>query len=115
MLVTCFSTAAWLTTSASALPRLDLPSAIAASTSRSRTLSRSSGRSRLRRPSIRATISESSAVPPAAPALPRPDLGIQRVAAAGHARDRVDEGRDVADPLLEQVADAVGPLPDQVD
>src|SRR3954469_12839294 len=43
MLVTCFSTARSVTTSASAIAWLDLPSAISPSTSRSRGLSASSG------------------------------------------------------------------------
>src|SRR3954454_5044397 len=66
MLVMRFSTAALLITSASAIPRLDFPSARWASTSRSRGLSRSSAPSGRRRPSIRPTTSGSSALPPAA-------------------------------------------------
>jgi EmrB/QacA subfamily drug resistance transporter len=66
MLVTCFSTAASLTKRLSAMPRFDLPSAIDPSTSRSRGLSRSTGLSGARRPSIRRTTSGSSALPPAA-------------------------------------------------
>ena len=66
MLVMCFSTAAWLTNSASAIPRLDFPSAIAASTSRSRGLSVVERPSLPARPSMRATTSGSSALPPEA-------------------------------------------------
>ena len=66
MLVTCFSTAGGPTCMRSAMPRLERPSTISASTSRSRGVSRSSGFARRWRPSIRATTSGSSAVPPAA-------------------------------------------------
>ena len=73
------------------MPRLDLPSAIAASTSRSRGVSSSSGPRSRRRPSIRPTI-----------------CGIERAAARRDALDGVDERGHVADALLEQVADALG-------
>ena len=61
-------------------------------------VSSSSGPSARRRPSMRATISGSSALPP-----------------VGDALHGVDEARDVADALLEQVADALGVVADQVD
>ena len=80
------------------MPWLDLPSAIAASTSRSRGLSRSSGPVARRRPSIRPTTSGSSALPPAATRA-----------------DRVDEALDVTDALLEQVPDSLGALADQLE
>jgi hypothetical protein len=64
MLLTCFSTAPSVTTSSAAMAALDLPSAISASTSRSRGLIASSGLLRRRRPSNCATTSGSSAVPP---------------------------------------------------
>src|SRR4051812_41673846 len=38
------------------------------------------------------------------------DLRIERGAARSDAPDGVDEGVDVADPLLEQIADTLGPL-----
>jgi nucleotide-binding universal stress UspA family protein len=62
MLVTCFSTAAMETTNSSATPWFDLPSAIAASTSRSRGVSSLSGPVS-RRPSMSPTTSGSSALP----------------------------------------------------
>ena len=43
------------------------------------------------------------------------DLGVQRRAPVGDAVHGVDEDRDVADALLEQVADALGVVADQVD
>ena len=46
---------------------------------------------------------------------PRDDLGVERVAATGYARDRVDEGLDVADAPLEQIADPVRPVGDEVE
>ena len=65
MLAMCFSTALSVSTSASAMPAFERPSAISASTSRSRGVSASTGLAR-RRPSSCATTSGSSAVPPAA-------------------------------------------------
>ena len=91
MAVTCFSTVASLTSSACAMPALDLPSAIAASTARSRGVSSCSG---------------SSGV--GATEHPADHLGVERAAAGRDARDGVQERRDVADALLEQVADALG-------
>ena len=64
--VTCFSTAGGPTVSRSAIPVFESPSAISASTSRSRGVRSASGSSRRRRPKIRATTSGSSAVPPCA-------------------------------------------------
>ena len=43
------------------------------------------------------------------------DLGIERAAAGGHALHGVDEARDVADALLEQVSDPLGAFADQVE
>ena len=91
MLVTCFSTARSVTTSASAIAWFERPSAISASTSRSRGVSASSGSSRRRRPSSCATTSGSSAEPP-----------------SPTRRTRVDEALDVGDAVLQQVADALG-------
>jgi hypothetical protein len=79
------------------MPWLDLPSAIAASTSRSRGLSRSTGLLRWRRPSIRPH-----------------DLGVEGTPTPGDAGDRVDEALDIADTLLEEIADSFRTLPDQV-
>ena len=97
MLVMCFSTAAWLTKSDSAIPRFDFPSAIAASTSRSRGLSRSRGR-----------------ILAAAAEHPRDHLGVERGAAGGDPVDRVDEDLQLPHTLLEQVPDALGVLGDQL-
>jgi hypothetical protein len=97
MLVTCFSTVAPLTTSASAMPWLDFPSAMRVRTSRSRGVRSSSGLFLRLRPSMRATTSGSSAEPPAA------------------TRHRIGEGPDVAHPVLQQVPDARGVVADQVE
>ena len=51
----------------------------------------------------------------APPQHPPDDLRIERAAAGGHAADRLDEGLDVADALLEQVADTLGAVADEVD
>ena len=65
MLLVCLATAFSVTKSAAAMAAFERPSAISASTSRSRGVSRSSGSSRWR--AIRAaTTSGSSTVPPAA-------------------------------------------------
>ena len=80
--VTCFSTAAAVTKSASAMPWFDLPSAIAASTSRSRGC-------------------------PPAPEHPPDHLGVERATAGGDAPDRLQERLDVAHAFLEQVAHAL--------
>ena len=89
MLATCFSTAPPETTRAAAIPALDRPSAISASTSRSRGVSVArSPACRLARTSW-LTTSGSSAVPP-----------------ARHPGQRVGELGHVGDPVLEQVADA---------
>lgn len=61
----CLATALSLTTSCTAMPALERPSAIRARTSRSRAVSRSSG-SLARRTSSWATTCGSSAVPPTA-------------------------------------------------
>src|ERR1700761_1962391 len=91
MLETCFSTAPGVTTRASAIALLVRPSAISESTSRSRGERASIGFSGAARrsPTSSATTSRSSAVP-----------------AVGDAADGVEESGDVADPLLQQVADA---------
>ena len=65
MFETCFSTAPSVTTSSSAMATFERPSAISASTSRSRGVSSSSGPSS-RWPSSWETASGSSAVPPSA-------------------------------------------------
>ena len=80
------------------MPWLDLPSAIAASTSRSRGLSRSNGL-------VALTAAEH----------PPDDLGVKRAAAAGDPGDRVDEALDITHALFEQVADSLGALPDQIE
>ena len=87
--VTCFSTAGGPTVSRSAIPLLDSPSAINASTSRSRGVSASSG---------------SVAPPPAE--HPGDHLGVQRRAPAAHRPHGVDEVAQVRDPVLEHVPDA---------
>ena len=66
MLVTCFSTACGVTTSTSAMPLFERPSAISSSTSRSRGVSASSGSSRRLRPNMCATTVGSSTEPRAA-------------------------------------------------
>ena len=97
MLLTCFSTALSLTTRARAIAGLLRPSAISASTSRSRGVSRSSGSRRRERASSCATTSGSSAVPP-----------------APTRRTRLDELADVGDAVLQQVADAAGVAGEQL-
>lgn len=92
----CFSTAAWVTNSDSAIPRFDFPSAIAANTSNCLGVRRSSGRSRR------------------AAEHPRDDLGVEGGAAGGDPTDRVDERLDVSHPLLEQIADPLGAAGDQL-
>src|ERR1022692_4509124 len=96
MLVTCFSTARSVITSSAAIAWLDRPSAINARTSRSRRVSSS------RRPAAR----------------PRPSIcettsGVERRAASGHATDRVNEPLHVRNPLLEEIANALGALAEQ--
>ena len=87
MLVTCFSTAPVVSTSASAMPAFERPSAISSSTSRSRGVSVVDG--------ARAAAAEQL----------RDDLGVERGAALAHAAHRVDEVGDVHHAVLEQVAD----------
>ena len=96
--VTCFSTALSVITSFSAIPLLERPWAISSSTSRSRGESSSSGSVRRRRPSICAD-----------------DLGVEHRAALADGADGVRERVEVADAVLEQVADALGAVADQVD
>ena len=93
-LVTCFSTACGVTTSSSAMPLFERPSAISSSTSRSRGVRASSGSSRRRRPSMCATTVGSSTEPP----LPTRRTASANTAEVGHA-------------VLEQVADALGVSP----
>ena len=98
MLVTCFSTARSVTTSSAAIAALERPSAIRPSTSRSRGVSASSGSSRRRlRPSIWETTSGSSAEPPAP---------TRRTASVSASTSR--------DPVLEQVAEPLGALGQQL-
>ena len=96
--VTCFSTALSVITSCSAMPLLERPWAISSSTSRSRGESSSSG-------SIPAAAAEH---------LPH-DLGVEHRAALADPAHGVRERVEVADAILEQVADALGAIADQVD
>ena len=41
--------------------------------------------------------------------------GVERAAAPRDPGDRVDEALDITHPLLEQVADSLGAVPDQVE
>ena len=93
MFLTCFSTVCSVTNSRSAIAWFERPSAIRASTSRSRSVRRSSGLSPCRRrPTSSPTTAGSRTEPPCPDAV---DAGGELVE-VGHA-------------LLEQVADAVGP------
>ena len=80
------------------MPALDLPSAIAASTARSR------GAEHAQR-----------VVGVWTPEHPADHLGVECAAAGRDACDGVQEGRDVADAFFEQVADALGALADEVE
>ena len=95
--VTCFSTAGGPTVSRSAMPWFDSPSAISASTSRSRGVSASSG---------------SRAAP--APEHPRDDLGVERRPALRDRAHGLDEVAEVGDAVLEQVADAARVVADEL-
>ena len=97
MLAMCFSTAPTVSTSDSAMPAFDRPSAISASTSRSRGVSSSSGPSSRR---LREQLGD--------------DLGVERGAAAGDPLDRLQEVGDVHDPVLEQVADPAAAVGEQL-
>ena len=97
MLRTCFSTAPSLTTSSRAIAVLDRPSAISASTSRSRGVS---GAERVLRPG-------------AGRAAGPPPPGRAR-AAVGDPVQRLQEVGDVGHPVLEQVADRARPVGQQV-
>ena len=88
MLVTCFSTPRSVKKIRAAIAEFDSPSAINSSTSRSRGVSSSSGSSLRRRPTSCETTLGSSAEPP-----------------AGDPLDRGDEVGQVVDPVLEQIAD----------
>ena len=92
MLVTCFSTARSVTTNSVAIEEFERPSAIRASTSRSR---------------ARQLIERSSRP---AGEHSRHHLGIEHGPALGHAPDGVDEPLDVGYPVLEQIADALRAL-----
>ena len=98
MLVTCFSTARSVTTSRSAIAWFERPSAISSSTSRSRGVSSSSGSSRA-----------------AAADELRDDRRVERRAALGDAPHRGGELVDVGDAVLEQVADALGAVGEQLE
>ena len=87
MLATCFSTVPPVTTSAPAMPAFERPSAISASTWRSR-----AGQ---RRQAVGAA---------AGPQQLADDLGVERRAAGGDPLQRVGELGDVGHPLLQQVA-----------
>ena len=96
--VTCFSTACGVTTSFSAMPLFERPSAISSSTSRSR------------------GVSVVERVVAAAPAEHvRDDRRVEHRAARGDAAHRLREAAEVRDAVLEQVADALGAVADQVD
>ena len=98
MLVTCFSTLRSVISSRSAIAWLERPSAISSSTSRSRGVSASSG------PSSRAR-RRAAARRPAGRAPSRP---------AATRRERVDEVVEVGDAVLEQVAEPLGALGEQL-
>ncbi len=89
MLPTCVSTVRSVSHSRRAMPTLVRPSAISASTSRSRGVSRASGSSLATRAEQR-----------------RDHLGVEGGAARGDPAQRVEEVVDVEDPVLEQVAEA---------
>ena len=93
MPVTCRSTAGTVTTSASAIPPVGA------------TLGH-------QREYLAVPGSESvDRTPSATPAdQPGDDLRVEHGPARGHAPDRVDEARDIADTMLEQVADALGTI-----
>ena len=97
MLLMCFSVAPSVMSSSVAIPTFVRPSAIAASTSRSRGVRR---RQRV--------------VGPVADHELGDDLGIERRAAPGDASQGVHELADVADAVLEQVADAAGAVGEQL-
>ena len=98
MLVTCFSTARWVTKSRSPIAWFERPSAISSSTSRSRGVSSASGSSFRRRPTSCETIVGSSAEPPSP---------TRRTAAANSPTSD--------DAVLQQVADALGALGEEVE
>ena len=93
---TCVSTVFGLRKSVLQMPSLEWPSAISASTSRSRSVSSSSGLSSRGRPTSRATI-----------------VGSRTHSPSSMRSQRVDEHGDVRDALLEQVAGALGVLLEQ--
>ena len=98
MLVTCFSTARGEMNSRWPIAWFDRPSAISSSTSRSRGESRATGSSR---------------------AIAADELGdherVECRAALGDAANRGDELVDVGDAVLEQVAEPLGALAEQLD
>ena len=96
-LETYFSTGRSVITSLSAIPWFDRPSAISSSTSRSRGVSSAIG-------SSRRSLREEG----------RDDDRVERRAAVGDPSDGGDEVVDVADPVLEQVADALGRVGEQL-
>ena len=97
MLLMCFSVAPSVMLRSLAIPTFVRPSAIAASTSRSRGVS-----------------ADERVVGAVADHELGDDLGIERRAAAGDAAQRVHELGDVADAVLEQVADAAGAVGEQL-
>ena len=96
MLVTCRSTAATVTTSWLAIPALERPSAISSSTSRSRGVRHGEG--------TRLALAAHQ---------PGDHVGVKHRPALGDPPDRVGEGAQVADLLLQQVADPLGTVGDQ--
>ena len=98
MLVTCFSTAAGVTTS-----MLGDPPVRAALAHQLEHLALA------RRERVERVL----AAP--APEHPRDDVGVERGAALGHPAHRVGERGEVGDAVLEEVADALGAVADQVE
>ena len=94
----CFSTAPGVTTRLSAIAVFERPSAISSSTSRSRAVRRVSA----------------SIDPSARHEQLRDDLAVEHRATVGDARQRVEERPDVADALLQQIADPRRVLADQL-
>src|SRR3954453_4074880 len=107
MLVTCFSTARSVTTIRSAMPVLERPSAISSSTSRSRGVSSASGSSRRWRPTSWLTTPGSTALPPSPARIPRPPP-------LPHPPHRRGELVDIRHAILQQVADTLTRLRQQL-
>ena len=96
MLATCVSTVFSPTTRRSAIPPFERPSAISASTSRSRAVSVDRA--------ARATATADER---------RDDRRVDDRPAARHPSHGVSELVDIGDPILQQVADAAGPVAQQ--